>query len=240
LLIAFASLVRPVLAQSPAPADPPSPWQISLGGGIALTQGNKDTSTYNASYNVAYAPHPRHTFRSDAFLIRGRTNGDLSNDKFALNVREEYRTSDRIFIYGQNQYARDRFKRIQYMVAPTGGVGVTPVKNEHTTMTIDVGAGGVWEKNPYAGVRASGALIFNQNAARAISTTTTLTQALRGLWKTEDLADAIYQLALTAALAVNSHVQVKIEAINSYNTKPTGSGIQKNDISLVFALAFKT
>jgi putative salt-induced outer membrane protein YdiY len=239
VLIASFSLVGPAFAQSSTPTHPPSPWRLSLGGGIALTQGNKDTSTYNASYTVAYAPHPRRTFKSDAFLIRGRTNGDLSNDKFALNVREEYRTSDRVFIYGQNQYARDRFKRIQYMVAPTGGVGLTTIKNERTTMTIDVGAGGVWEKNPYADVRASGALTFNQKATQAISTTTTLTQGLRGLWKTEDLADAVYQLALTAALAVNSHVQVKIEAINSYNTKPTGSGIQKNDISMVFALAFR-
>lgn len=239
VVIAFASFAGPAFAQSPTAAHPPSSWQLSLGGGIALTQGNKDTSTYNASYNVTYAPHPRRTFRSDAFLIRGRTNGELSNDKFALNVREEYRTSDRIFIYGQNQYARDRFKRIQYMVAPTGGVGLTAVDSERTKMTIDVGAGGVWEKNPYADIRASGAVTFNQKVTQSISSTTTLTQGLRGLWKTEDLADAVYQLAVTAALGVNSHVQVKIEAIDTYNTKPTGSGIRKNDISMVFALVFR-
>src|SRR5690606_19516070 len=142
-------------------------------------------------------------------------------------------------IYGQNQYARDRFKRIQYMVAPTGGVGLTAVDSERTTMTIDVGAGGVWEKNPYADIRASGAVTFNQKLTQSISSTTTLTQGLRGLWKTEDLADAVYQLAVTAALGVNSHVQVKIEAIDTYNTKPTGSGIRKNDISMVFALVFR-
>jgi putative salt-induced outer membrane protein YdiY len=106
-------------------------------------------------------------------------------------------------------------------------------------MTIDAGAGGVWEKNPYDEVRTSGALTFSQKVTQSVSSTTTLTQSLFGLWKTEDLADSYYQLGIAVSTAVNSHVQLKVEALDTYNRRPVGDGLQKNDVSMVIALVFK-
>ena len=40
------------LAQTPAPAPPPPGWTGSASAGLALTQGNSDTSTINAAYDV--------------------------------------------------------------------------------------------------------------------------------------------------------------------------------------------
>lgn len=234
-LVLSTSVLFAQQVQTPAP----SPWQLNFGAGLALTSGNKDTSTYNASYNVTYKPHERRTFKSDALLLRGRTNGELSNERFGLNLREEIRVGDRMFVFGQNQYLRDRFKRIQYMVAPTAGVGLTTVKNERTTMTVDVGAGGVWEKNPYVDIRGSGALTLSQTLQQTISSTTTLTQSVSGLWKTQDLADAHYQFGAALAIGINSRVQLKIEALDSYSNKPTGNRVEKNDVSTVFAVVFK-
>jgi putative salt-induced outer membrane protein YdiY len=230
-------LPLPAIAQSaPAPA---KPWRLNFGGGLALTSGNKDTSTYNASYNVVYTPHARRTFKSDALLLRGTTDGELSNERFGLNVREEFRVGERLFVFGQSQYLRDRFKRIQHRTAPTGGVGVTAAKTQTTTLTVDIGAGGVWEKNPFEDVRASGAFTFSQKWVQSISGTTTLTQSVAGLWKTEDLADSSYQFSVALAVGINSRIQLTIEALDSYSNKPTGTRVQKNDISTVFAVVFK-
>ena len=226
------------LAQ-PAPAPEAKPWRLNFGAGLAVTSGNKDTSTYNASYNVTYKPHARRTFTSDALLLRGKTNGELSNERFGLNVREEFRMNDRVFVFGQNQYLRDRFKRIQYMVAPTGGVGLTTAKNERTTLTIDVGAGGVWEKNPYSDIRSSGAVTLGQKLSHVVSSTTMLTQSVSGLWKTEDFADAYYQFGAALSIGINSRVQLKIEVLDTYSNKPTGNRVEKNDVSTVFAVVFK-
>lgn len=229
----------PLLAQTPAAAPEVQAWKLNFGAGLAVTSGNKDTSTYNASYAVTYAPTPRRTFKSDALLLRGRTSGELSNERFGLNVREEFRVNDYLFLYGQNQYLRDRFKRIQYQVAPTGGVGLTTVKTPTTTLTIDIGAGGVWEKNPYVDIRASGALTLGQKLTQTISNTTTLTQSVSGLWRTQDLSDAYYQFGVALALGINAKVQLKVEAIDTYSNKPTGTRIEKNDVSTVIAIVFK-
>lgn len=239
LLVLLCLPATRVFAQTPAPAPAPKPWRLNFGAGLAITSGNKDTSTYNASYNIVYTPHPRRTFKSDALLLRGRTDGELSNERFGLNIREEFRVGDRVFVFGQNQYLRDRFKRIQYLVAPTGGVGLTTIRNDRTTLTIDAGAGGVWEKNPYADARASGALTVSQKWTQTISSTTTLTQSVSGLWKTEDFADSSYQLSVALALGINARVQLKIEALDSYSNKPTGTRVEKNDISTVVAVVFR-
>lgn len=237
MLLGVLVLASSTQAQTTPPRQQ-SPWKYNMGGGVALTTGNKDTSTYNASYAITYTPSPRRQFKSDALLIRGRTDGELSNDRFGLNMREEFRVNERVFVFGQNQYRRDRFKRIQFLVAPTGGVGLTTVKTEATTLTFDVGAGGVWEKNPYEDVQTSGALTFTQKLSQAISTTTTLTQSVFGLWKTEDLTDSYYQFGVAVATAINSRVQLKVEALDTYNRK-VGEGVEKNDISMVIAVVFK-
>src|SRR5690606_25388769 len=189
-----------------------NPWKYNVGGGLSFTQGNKDTSTYNASYNVTYSPGPRRTFKSDALLLRGKTNGELSHDRFGLNLREEVRIGEHMFVFGQNQYLRDRFKRIQYLVAPTAGLGLTAVATEATTLTFDAGAGGVWEKNPYVDVRASGALTFSQK----------LTQA-----------------GFAAALRTSARGSFKIGALATYSPKPSGTMIRKNAGSSVFAIVMK-
>jgi hypothetical protein len=46
----------PAFAQAP---EPPKIWTVAAGAGLALTNGNKDTSTINASYDVTYDPQTR-------------------------------------------------------------------------------------------------------------------------------------------------------------------------------------
>jgi hypothetical protein len=97
----------------------------------------------------------------------------------------------------------------------------------------------VWEKNPSQAVRASGALTLAQKLTQTISTSTTLSQSVSGLWKTEDLADAHYQFSVALALGINSRVQLKIELLDTYSNRPTGNRTEKNDVSTVFAVVFK-
>jgi putative salt-induced outer membrane protein YdiY len=45
-------------------------------------------------------------------------------------------------------YVRDRFKEIDYLMAPTAGLGYKLIANDQTTLDIDSSAGVVFEKNP--------------------------------------------------------------------------------------------
>ena len=84
--------------------------------------------------------------KSDGLAIRGKTDGELSADRTGLNLRDEFRLNGRAYVFGQAQYLRDRFKEIDYLVAPTAGVGYKVVDSEATKLAVDVAVGGVWER----------------------------------------------------------------------------------------------
>ena len=62
----------PAWAQAPAA---PKIWTVAASAGLALTHGNKDSSTVNAAYDLTYDPQTRNVVKSDALLIRGKTEG---------------------------------------------------------------------------------------------------------------------------------------------------------------------
>ena len=115
-------LASAVTASAQAPA-PMTPWTGAVSAGLAVTSGNTDTSTFNAAYDVTYAPKTSNLVKSDALLLRGKTQGVLSTDRFALNLRDQYKLNGRAYVFGQNQYLRDTFKNIDYLLAPTAGIG---------------------------------------------------------------------------------------------------------------------
>ena len=138
-----------LLAQAPAaqaPAAPPPPWIIAFSGGLALTSGNTDTFTTNADYNVTYDPKTRNMVKSEGLWIRGKTEGELTASRLGLNIRDEFRLSTRTFVFAQNQYLRDEFMSIDYLLAPGGGFGYKLFDTMATKLAVDAGAGGVWRR----------------------------------------------------------------------------------------------
>jgi putative salt-induced outer membrane protein YdiY len=109
------------LASAQAPP-PPKIWTVALSAGLALTSGNTDTSNVNAAYDIVYNPQTKNVVKSDGLFLRGETEGVLSANRIGLNVRDEYSLTPRLFVFGQNQYLRDEFKDIDYLLAPTAGV----------------------------------------------------------------------------------------------------------------------
>jgi len=142
LLVASTTL----LAQAP-PAAPPDPWTATASAGLALTSGNTDTNTINLGYGFAYDPKTRNLVKSEGLFLRGKADEELTTDRLALSGRDEYKLRDRLFAFGQLQYLRDQFKDIDYLVAPTVGLGYRVADTDRTKVSLDAGLGGVWEKS---------------------------------------------------------------------------------------------
>ncbi len=224
-------------AQAPAP--PPKIWTITASAGLALTSGNSDTSTVNLAYDLTYDPQTRNIIKSDGLFLRGETEGELSAHRTGLNIRDEYKLTPRIFVFGQNQYLKDEFKDIEYLFAPTAGVGYKLIDTPETKLGVDGSAGVVWEKNTDLDVNTSGALAVGQKLQQTLTSNTTLTQAFAGLWKTEDFEDALFTLGVSIAASMSTRTQLKIEALDTFKNKPPLATIQKNDVALLMALVYK-
>jgi putative salt-induced outer membrane protein YdiY len=230
-------------AQTPAPPAKPAPpikkWTSSVSAGVTITRGNKDAATYNAGYDVRYDPKTRNIFRSNGMFIRGTTNGEVSANRIALNARDEYRANGRFFVFAQAQSLRDRVKAIEYLVAPTAGFGFTVADAARTKMSLNVGVGGVWEKNVGRDVRRSGAATVGEKFTHAISPAVTLSQSFSGLWKTENFRDALLTLTVGLTASMTTRTQFKVEWIDTYKSRPPSASIEKNDFSVIVALVVR-
>lgn len=235
----FASVIYSVPAMAQAPAAPPKIWTVAAGAGLALTSGNSDTSTVNMAYDVTYDPKTKNVVKSDGLYLRGETEGKPSANRLALNIRDEYSMSPRAFIFGQNQYLRDTFKRIEYLDAPTFGVGFKVVNTDRTKFAVDAGVGGVWEKNIGRDVQTSGAVTFSEKVSHALTPTTTITHGFSALWKTQDVEDALYTVGAGIAVAISSRTQLKVEWLDIYKNKPPSALVQKNDTAVLVAVVYK-
>jgi putative salt-induced outer membrane protein YdiY len=222
-----------------APAEPPKIWTVTASAGLALTSGNSDTSTINLAYDLTYDPQTKNIIKSDALYFRGDTEGELSAHRTGINVRDEYRLTERIFVFGQNQFLKDQFKDIDFLVAPTGGVGYKIINTATTKFSVDGSAGVVWEKNPGFDVNTSGALATGEKLTHALTGNTTLSQTFMGLWKTDDFEDALFTLGVSIAASMSTRTQLKVEAIDTYKNKPPLQTIQANDVAVLISLVYK-
>jgi len=231
------------LASAQAPATPPPPppkfWTVTASAGLALTSGNSDTSTVNLAYDLTYDPQRRNVIKSDGLFLRGETEGELSAHRTGLNIRDEYKLTDRIFVFAQNQYLRDEFKNIDYLFAPTGGVGYKIIDTDATKFAVDGSLGMVWEKNPDLDLHTSGAIATGEKLTQKLTANTTLTQAFSGLWKMDDFEDSLFTLGVSLAASMSTRTQLKFEALDTYKNKPPLPTIQPNDIAVLMSIVYK-
>jgi len=242
VLISCLFIVFPLMAAevSGQETDAEPTWTGTASAGLAFTSGNKDTSTLNAGYEFVYEGSATNTIKSDGLYIRGATDGELSADRLALNVRDQYRFNDGFFVFGQGRYLRDRFKEIDYLTAPTVGLGYEVIDTDLTSLTLDAGVGGVWEKNRGRDVRSSGAITLDEKLSHQLTDTTTITQSVAALWKTQDFGDRLLTFGASIAVSVTSQTQLKVEWVDTYKSKPPAANIQQNDTSVLVALVFST
>ena len=228
---------HPVFGQ--APAAPPKIWTVTASAGLALTSGNSNTSTINLAYDLTYDPQTKNVVKSDGLFLRGETEGELSNHRTGLNIRDQYKLTDRIFVFGQNQYLRDEFKNIDYLFAPTGGLGYKVIDTATTKFGVDGSVGMVFEKNPGFDVNTSGALATGERLTHTLTGNTTLSQTFMGLWKTDDLEDALFTFGVSIAASMSTRTQLKLEALDTFKNKPPLPTIQANDVAVLVSFVYK-
>lgn len=237
LLLAVLLYAMPAAAQD-APPPPPPPWSGTLSAGLALTGGNTDTMTINLAFDVQSDKTKRNVVKAEGLNVRSSRDGDEIVDRLSLSGRDEFRVGRRAYVFGQTQYLQDQFKSIDYLVSPTAGIGYRVLDSEVTTLTADISAGGLFEKNPGLERKSSGAVTVAERASRKLGSAT-VTQSLNALWNAGEFADALYTFQAGLAADVVGRVQLKVDFIDAYKTRPPNPLVQKNDTTFITSVAFK-
>lgn len=237
----YLGISAAAFAQTPTapPPQPPKIWTISASAGLAFTKGNTDTSSVNLGYNVIYDPQKKNVVKSEGLFLRSTDQGAVTASKVALSGRDEYKLTERAYVFGQLAYLRDPFKEIEYLIAPTGGLGYKVIMLPNTELSVDGGLGVSWEKNTGKDVDTSAAVTLEDKFAQKLSPTATFTQSFSALWKTEDFGDALYVTRLGLAAGITARTQLKVEWLDTYKRKPPSPNVKPNDMTLLFSIVFK-
>jgi putative salt-induced outer membrane protein YdiY len=238
--IALALLPTRTLAQTPPPVPPPPPgWTGSIGGGFALTSGNTDTTTTNIGADVLHDSGTDVVFKAAALLLQGRSNGEDNVDRSQADARLGYKLSPRLSAFALTTFARDRFKDIDYLVAPTTGFSYQVLPGPRVEWTTDVSVGFAVEKNPGRNLETSGALQVGEKLAWAFGERSRLVHAASGLWKVDDPGDAFYTFSTGLLTSIAGNFDLKAEFLSTYKRKPTDPTLARADQSIVLSVVYK-
>jgi len=235
LLLALAQSA-PIFAQA---QPPPKVYSGSFGAGYALTSGNTDTSTFNLTFNLVRDPKLRNVIKFEGLYLRADKDDEKISDRLRLAFRDEFTLSSKTFLYGDFSYLRDPFKQISYLLNPQGGVGYKLYTTDRATFALNGGGGVVWEKNPNAGVAASGTLNAGQTLAIKLSESASLKQDIAALWKTSDFQDALYHFGIALVTSITSRAELKVELLDDYKTLTPEPSVKKNDVAFITSFLFK-
>jgi putative salt-induced outer membrane protein len=231
----------PLMAQPATTPDstPPKATTGNVSVGLALTSGNKDTTTFNAGYELKYDPKTKNVFKSSGLFLYGKSDGEVTAEQYGLTFRDEYAVGLRAFVFGDFRYLHDKFKGIDYLLSPTGGVGYKVVDMPNTSLDVSGGLGFVSEKDSGFDLHTSGAVTFDEKLSHTLTSTATLGQTFAALWKTSDFSDALYGFGVSLAAAITGQAQLKVELRDTYKNKPPDPTLKKNDVILIMGAVYK-
>ena len=95
-------------------------------------------------------------------------------------------------------------------------------------------------KNTALELKSSGAVTAGEKLQHQLTSTTTLTQSVTALWKTDDVKDALYTFGAGVAVAVSSRTPLKFDVVDVFKNKPPTADVKKNDVATVVAIVFKS
>lgn len=241
-LLALSCVLAPARAQAQAqtpPPEPPKTWTGTAGVGVSVTSGNSDTMNYNLAFDVTRTPKARNVMKWIGLYLRGDQNNTVVVNRTSLGFRDEYTLSGRTFLFGQIDYFRDTFKRIDYLVAPAAGVGYKVVDTDPVKFMVDVGGGSISEKNPGLDLRTSAAVTAGEKLVLQLTPTASIKHAVNGLWKANDFSDALYTFSVGLGTRISERLQLSIDLLDTFKNKPPTAATKKNDVAFVTAVTAK-
>jgi putative salt-induced outer membrane protein YdiY len=237
-LLALATTARAQDCPCPPPPPPPPDWTISLGGGLSLTRGNDEASSYNLLANIVHDPRRKNVVRFEALYLRTHQEGVDPIARTTAKLRDEYAVSGRLYVFGELGYFRDLGKDVEYLISPMVGGGYRLIDRKTLLLAADAGVGAAFEKLSDVDGTTDFAVQASERFEWQATPIVKLIEKATALWKADDLGDAYYHAEAGLAATLAKRLELKLALVDDYKTRPP-PGLEKNDISFVASLVFK-
>jgi len=219
---------------------PPEGWTGDASLSIGLTRGNSETTTLALSLNLKKEWGGAWSVEDAGSFMLTRISGETTAENMGLTSRIKHKTSARLFLFGEIQALRDRFKDYDYRFLPQVGAGWAVLKSEAVSLELSTGLTQVFTKYHLSKTKDSytGLAIGNKWTWK-ISGSADLQESLSLHADFSDFSRYFMRLEVSLTSALTKLLAVKLSLIDSYDNKPAAAGIKKNDLAFLAGLSAK-
>lgn len=232
--LGLVALALPVGAQDAAA--PKSTWKTTASLGAAMTRGNSDTVTANATLNSE-----RKWAQNELLFGASATYGETDDTTTAANAAGflQYNRlfSERLFGLVRVDALHDDVADIAYRLTFSAGAGYYLVKNDKITLSVEAGPGYVLEKYHHQDQREHATIRFGEKFTWQISKTARLWQSLDYAPKIDDWADYLLTAEIGIATKITESLDLRVVATDTYRSEPA-PGRTENDFKLVAGVGY--
>ena len=238
ILALFLALAFFTFAQEKAEEVPHWKGDVSLG--LSLARGNARLSNFSFTFSADGPVGKNLTWENKGIYLFGQTDGKTSAESGQAASRLAWQHTNRFFSYYELQGIRDRFKNYSFRFFPAVGVGYKLVNQKTISVALDAGLSEVFTKYYDTGDTASyTGLKGGEGVVWKISDTAEVNEKVELISDVSDLSHYFLRLEANLLTAIAKSWSVKLTFIDSFDNKPVGSGIKKNDITLIAGISRK-
>ena len=225
-----------VLAQPPAPPEPPPRLEASSQFAFLDTRGNASSQSLGAGGELIWRPDPW-TYTAKAIFAQTESDGELSARSMASLFRAARSINPRLSAYGQYDYLRDVFAGVQQRHVTEGGLSYLPVLGPPHRLRLDAGLGYLYEDRPDSHFD-SASLSLGAGYKLTISPTSELTYDPRFLLTLADADAWRFDQLAALTVAMNSLLSLKLAHTVRYSAEPP-AGFETTDTIMSISLVAK-
>ncbi len=122
-------------------------WKLSGATtvGIVVQSGNTDKQSLNFDAQMALSKRP-HRFGLFSDVNYEKNDGSLTDDNLLINLNYDYFITRKWFLFGNNNYKRDKFADLTAKIAFGGGAGYQFWKSEAKNLSFRLGPNYVFQR----------------------------------------------------------------------------------------------
>lgn len=244
LVVAAFSLVFTlgVFGQVEDAKEEPPHWKGDISLGLSLARGNARSTTFSFTF-AADGPVSRANtllWANRAIYLFGEMDGETSAENLLLSSRLDWQHTARFYSYYEIQGIRDRFKNYSSRILPSIGAGYKVIAEEAVTLGLDAGLTQVITKyfdsgdtENYTGLKIGEQLTWN------ISESSEFNEKVEISPDISEFRKYFLRFETNLITAIAESWSVKLTFIDSYDNRPVGPDIKKNDVTFIAGLSRK-
>jgi len=179
-------------------------------------------------------------WENKAIYLFGDMDGKTSAESGQVGSRLDWQLTNRFFSSYELQAIRDRFKNYGSRFLPAAGAGYKVVEEKTISVVLDADLSEVFTKYYDTDDTASyAALKGGERLVWKLSETAEVNEKAELIPDVSDLSYYFLRVEANLITAIAKSWSVKLTFIDSFDNKPVGLGIKKNDIILIAGISRK-